>query len=65
MNHPLINGNPPYPPLFKPKFYIDQKLHEKIERFILIPGLHCIIALFPGNSSKTNKGNLLGISEDW
>ena len=72
MNHPLFNENPPYPPLFKPKFSIDQKLHEtymlpreKIERFILIPGLHCIIALFPGNSSKTKKGNLLGISEDW
>ena len=28
MNHPLFNENPPNPPLFKPKFFIDQKLHE-------------------------------------
>ena len=28
VNHPLFNKNPPNPPLFKPKFCIDQKLHE-------------------------------------
>ena len=65
VNHPLFNKNPPNPPLFKPKFCIDQKLHEIITRNFGNLPIYIAYRQTHTDIDRFKKGNLMGFNGNY